>query len=250
MVEMVATRPENRLLRELAELDRGVFTKLVKQMEPVALQSGTLLGQPRAVTDYSYFIESGIVSLVASTRNGSSVEVALVGREGVAGIADALGNQPLPYALVVQLPGLAYRVPKAVIREHILSCSVLHELLMDYSQRVMHQLAQSALCNRFHTSEQRLARWLLLTAERADTNRFELTHDFVAQMVGAPRPVVSASASALRDKGMIDYRRGVLTIRNAARLRRVACECLEAISRASSGNAREAKAPSPRTRRV
>lgn len=238
VVEMVATRPENRLLSELAELDRGVFAKLVNQMEPYALQSGALLGHPRAVTDCSYFVESGIVSLVASTRNGSSVEVALIGREGVAGIADALGNQPPPYALVVQLPGLAYRVPTAVIREHIFSCSALHELLMDYSQRVMHQLAQSALCNRFHTSEQRLARWLLLTAERADTNRFELTHEFVAQMVGAPRPVVSASASALRDKGMIDYRRGVLTIRNAARLRRVACECLEAISRASNGKTR------------
>jgi CRP-like cAMP-binding protein len=216
MVHMVATRPENRLLRELAEADRGVFAKLVKQMEPFALQSGTLLGHARSVTDFSYFIESGIVSLVASTKNGSSVEVALIGREGVAGITDALGNQPLPYALVVQLAGLAYRVPKVVIREHIFSCSTLHELLMDYSQRVMHQLAQSALCNRFHTSEQRLARWLLLTAERADTNRFELTHEFVSQMVGAPRPVVSASASALRDKGMIDYRRGVLTIRNAA----------------------------------
>ena len=233
---MVATRPDNRLLRELAERDRGVFLKLVRQMEPFALQSGATVGLPRAISDFSYFIESGIVSLVASTKNGSSVEVALIGREGVAGIADALGNQPLPYGLVVQLPGLAYRVPKAVIREHILSCSALHELLMDYSQRVMHQLAQSALCNRFHTSEQRLARWLLLTAERADTNRFELTHDFVAQMVGAPRPVVSASASALREKGMIDYRRGVLTIRNATRLRRAACECVDAISRSSNGH--------------
>ena len=236
MAEMVATRPENRLLKELANADRGVFAKLVRQMEPFALQSGAMLGLPRAISDSSYFIESGIVSLVASTKNGSSVEVALIGREGVAGIADALGNQPLPYGLVVQLPGLAYRVPKAVIREHILSCSALHELLMDYSQRVMHQLAQSALCNRFHTSEQRLARWLLLTAERADTNRFELTHEFVSQMVGAPRPVVSASASALREKGMIDYRRGVLTIRNATRLRRAACECVDAISRSSNGN--------------
>ena len=235
MTEMVTTRPENRLLRELAAADRAVFTRLVKQMEPFALQSGATLGNPRAVADYSYFIESGIVSLVATTKNGSSVEVALVGREGVAGIADALGNQPLPYGLVVQIPGLAYRVPKAVIREHIMSCSALHELLMDYSQRVMHQLAQSALCNRFHTSEQRLARWLLLTAERGDTNRFELTHEFVSQMVGAPRPVVSASASALRDKGMIDYRRGVLTIKNPARLRRAACECVDAISRASNG---------------
>jgi CRP-like cAMP-binding protein len=246
MAEMVATRPENRLLRELADADRAVFNRLVKEMEPFALQSGAFLGHRRAVTDYSYFIESGIVSLVASTRNGSSVEVALVGREGVAGIADALGNQPLPYGMVVQVAGLAYRVPKPVIREHILACSALHELLMDYSQRVMHQLAQSALCNRFHTSEQRLARWLLLTSERADTNRFELTHDFVAQMVGAPRPVVSASASALRDKGIIDYRRGVLTIRNAARLRRVACECVDAISRSSNGTAGTSRGPRAR----
>jgi CRP-like cAMP-binding protein len=233
---MATTRPENRLLRQLDEADRGVFAKLIKQMEPYALQSGAHLGHPRSFTEFSYFIESGIVSLVAATKNGSSVEVALIGREGVAGIADALGNQPLPYGLVVQLPGLAYRVPKAVIREHILSCSALHELLMDYSQRMMHQLAQSALCNRFHTSEQRLARWLLLTAERADTNRFELTHDFVSQMVGAPRPVVSASASSLRDKGMIDYRRGVLTIRNATRLRRAACECVDDMMRASNGS--------------
>ena len=125
MVEMTATRPENRVLRELAARDRGVFNKLVKQLEPVALQSGMLLGTPRAISDSSYFIESGIVSLVATTRNGGSVEVALVGREGVAGIADALGNQPLPYALVVQLPGLAYRVPKPVIREHQCSDSPL-----------------------------------------------------------------------------------------------------------------------------
>ena len=245
---MVATRPENRLLRELASVDRAVYTKLVRELEPFALQSGAMLGSPRGVTDFSYFIESGIVSLVASTRNGSSVEVALIGREGVAGITDALGNQPLPYALVVQLPGLAYRVPKAVIREHIFTCSTLHELLMDYSQRVMHQLAQSALCNRFHTSEQRLARWLLLTAERADTNRFELTHEFVSQMVGAPRPVVSASASALRDKGMIDYRRGVLTIRNATRLRRAACECVDAILRSSNGDDGDAGRPALKTK--
>jgi len=153
----------------------------------------------------------------------------------VAGIADALGSRPLPYALVVQLPGLAYRAPKELIREHIFTCSALHELLMNYSQRVMHQLAQSALCNRFHSSVQRLARWLLLTAERADTNRFELTHEFVAQMVGAPRSAVTESASTLREKGIIDYRRGVLTIRNAKRLRKIACECFEAVSCSSNG---------------
>jgi len=141
------------------------------------------------------------------------------------------------------LPGLAYRAPKALIREHIMSCSTLHELLMDYSQRVMHQLAQSAVCNRFHTSVQRLARWLLLTAERAGTTRFELTHELLAQMVGAPRSAVSLAASTLRDKGIIDYRRGVLTIRNTARLHKVACECFDMVSLASRLPAAAAPAP-------
>lgn len=227
---MVAERPGNHVLKALAQRDRRVFSRLARQLEPYALQRGDELGNPHAVAESTYFVESGIVSLVATTRAGDSVEVALIGREGVAGIADALGDDPLPYRLVVQLAGLAYRAPKALVREHILSCSALHVLLMNYSQRVMHQLAQSAVCNRFHTSEQRLARWLLLTAQRADTSRFELTHEFVAQMVGAPRPVVSESAGALREKGIIDYRRGVLTIRNAKKLQRVACECVEAIA--------------------
>ena len=227
---MVPERMGNHVLRELAQSDRSVFDELAKDLEPHPLQRGSVLGMPRVVADFIYFVDSGLVALVASTKSGSSVEVALIGKEGVAGIADALGNQPLPYGLVVQIPGLAYRAPKAVIREHILSCSALHELLMDYSQQVMHQLAQSAVCNRFHTSVQRLARWLLLTAERADTNRFELTHEFVAQMVGAARSAVTEAASTLRDKGIIDYRRGVLTIRDPKRLQKFACECFDAVS--------------------
>jgi CRP-like cAMP-binding protein len=224
------------VLRQLAESDRAVYERLEGDLEPHPMQQGLALCAPRLVSGFVYFIDSGVVSVVASTRNGSSVEVALVGREGVAGLADALGTRPLLYGLTVQLPGLAYRAPKHLIREHILSCSALHELLMDYSQVVMHQLAQSALCNRFHTSVQRLAKWLLLTAERADTNRFELTHEFVAQMVGAPRSAVSESASTLRDKGIIDYRRGVLTIRNHKRLRKIACECVDVVSPSFIGN--------------
>lgn len=229
----VAARMHNAVLGQLAEADRTVFDRLVGDLEPYPLERGAMLGAPRSVSNFSYFIDSGIVSLVASTQTGSSVEVALVGREGVAAIADVLGRRPLPYGMVVQISGLAYRVPRDLIREHILSCSALHALLMDYSQRVMHQLAQSAVCNRFHSSVQRLARWLLLTAERAETSRFELTHEFVAQMVGAPRSAVSEAAATLRDKGIIDYRRGVLTIRNARRLHRIACECYDAVSNAS-----------------
>lgn len=222
-------RTRNDLLQQLARDEPSVSSRLDEFLEPVALERGAVLGPASLPSEWAYFLESGIVSLVAGTRDGNSVEVALVGREGVAGIADALGKQPLPYRLVVQLPGLAYRVPRAVIREHILSCSALHELLMDYSQRVMHQLAQSAVCNRFHTSVERLSRWLLLTAERAETDRFELTHEFMGQMVGAPRSAVSEAAAALRSSGIIDYRRGVVTIRNRRRLQKVACECFEAL---------------------
>jgi CRP-like cAMP-binding protein len=227
---LVPERTRNHILSQLAVSDPDVFSRLMQQLEPHPLQRGTVLGVTRAHIGFIYFIDSGIISLVAETRGGSSVDVALVGREGVAGIADALGNLPLPYRLVVQLPGLAYRAPRHLIREHILSCSTLHGLLMDYSQSVMHQLAQSALCNRFHTSEQRLARWLLLTVERADTKRFEITHELLAQMVGAPRSAVSEAASALRERGIIDYRRGVVTIRSTSRLQKVACECVDAVS--------------------
>lgn len=223
-----AERTRNHVLKQLGASDPDVFARLFDDMEPMALERGMVLGAARSHTNWTYFIESGIVSMVAGTTNGNSVEVGVVGREGVAGIADALGDRPLPYRLIVQLQGLAYRVPKNVIRDHILSCSTLHTLLMAYSQSMMHQLAQSAVCNRFHTSVQRLSRWLLLTAERAETNRFELTHEFVAQMVGAPRSAVSEAAAVLREKKIIDYRRGVLTIRNLKRLQGVSCECFSA----------------------
>ncbi len=227
---MTSDRIHNIVLGELAKTDRKVFLQLMADLDPHPLQRGVVLGAARAQSEFAYFIDSGVVSMVAHTNSGGSVDVALVGREGVAGIADALGAHPLPYGLVVQLPGLAYRAPKALIKEHIMSCSALHVLLMNYSQRVMHQLAQSAVCNRFHTSVQRLARWLLLTAERAETTRFELTHELLAQMVGAPRSAVSQAAATLREKGIIDYRRGVLTIRHAARLHKVACECFDLVS--------------------
>jgi CRP-like cAMP-binding protein len=224
------TGMKNRVLTQLARENSAAHADLVSQLEPIVLRRGGVLGIATRRTEWVYFLESGVVSLIASTRSGSSLEVAVVGREGVAGIADALGQRPLPYGWIVHLSGIAYRAPTSVLRDHIFSCSALHELLMACSQLMMHQLAQSALCNRFHTSVQRLSRWLLLTAERAGTARFELTHEFVGQMVGAPRSAVSEAAATLRRKGIIDYRRGVMTIRNARRLKTTACECFDAVS--------------------
>lgn len=124
-------RTRNGVLRRLAQSDPSVFERLLDEMEPIPLERWAVLGAARARAEWSYFIESGVVSLVASTRDGNSVEVALVGREGVAGIADALGDRLLPYRMIVQLPGFAFRAPKQVLRDHILTCSALHALLMD-----------------------------------------------------------------------------------------------------------------------
>lgn len=229
-VEHVPVR--NGLLAQLANANRKVYDEVLADLEPIPLERGALLGAARERAEWVYFVDSGIVSLVASTSSGQSVEVAVVGREGAAGVADALGNGGLPYRLIVQQRGLAYRVRTRIINEHVLSCSALHELLMTYSQYLIHQLTQSAVCNRFHTSVQRLARWLLLTGERAGTNELELTHEFVAQMVGAPRSAVTQAAAELRSKGVIEYRRGLVTIRNPRRLHKAACECYDAVVKA------------------
>lgn len=233
---MTIERTRNRVLGEFSRSSPEASSRFFAEMEAVSLERHAILATSRERAEYVYFVESGIVTLVASTRAGNSLGVAIVGRDGVVGISDALGRHPLPYGWVVQVPGYAHRVPTAVVRHHILSCTDLHELLMAYSQLVMHQLAQSALCNRFHTSVQRLARWLLLTAARAGTTRFELTHEFIAQMVGAPRSAVTQAAASLRVKNIIDYRRGVLTIRNVKRLHKASCECFDSMSQASSGD--------------
>lgn len=226
------TTMRNRILREFARSSPAEFAKFAEALEPTVLERGAVLGTARTRTESVYFVESGIVSLVATTSAGHSLDVAIIGSEGVAGVADALGQYPLPYAWVVQLQGHAYRAPTAVLRDHILSCSDLHGQLMAYSQLVVHQLAQSAVCNRFHSSLQRLSRWLLLTADRAGTEHLLLTHELMAQMLGAPRSAVTQAAAKLRKEGIIEYHRGVLTIRSTDRLQATACECFGSLERA------------------
>lgn len=223
---------QNAILRNFARANPEAFARFSSRLEPVTLARGAVLGTARSRTDYVYFVESGVISVLATTQAGGSLDVAIIGSEGVAGIADALGQHPLPYGWVVQLPGTALRLPTVILREHILSCSDLHELLMAYSQLVMHQLAQSAVCNCFHTVPQRLARWLLLISERAGTRQIEITHELMAQMVGAPRSAVTQAAARLRRAGLIAYQRGVLTICSVDGLHHVACECFDSIAQA------------------
>jgi CRP-like cAMP-binding protein len=246
---MNTNRINNGLLRHLAKSAPEVFAHVADELEPVPLDRWARLCGAHERHRWVYFPDSGVVSLVGATAEGESVQIAFVGNEGVAGIADALGIQSMPFGLIVQLPGLAYRLPSTVAKQHVFSCTALHDLLMAHAQSMIIQLAQSAICNRFHTAVQRLSRWLFLTSGRAKSDRFELTHDFVAEMVGGPRTAVSQAAATLRRLGIIDYERGVMIIRNRTQLHRMACECADAVSSVVRSDGAGATSPARRSPR-
>lgn len=195
----------------------------------VHLARGQVVAEASHPAPGVYFPTTSVLSLVGATEGGATVEVAIVGREGMASISSALGHIRLPFRVVAQIEGDAWRVPSAVMARQLKDCGVLHERLLQYSYEVIGQVGQSAICNRFHNAKQRLARWLLMTADRAGSRDLPLTHEFISDMVGGPRSAVTEAAAALREEGAIDYRRGLLSIRSMPRLREVACECYGAV---------------------
>ncbi len=166
---------------------------------------------------------------MGTTETGATVEVAVIGREGVASVSALLGRNRLPFRVVTHVSGKAWRLPTDAVARQLRDCAEFHERLLAYSEAVIVQVGQSAICNRFHNARQRLARWLLMTIDRTGLRPLPLTHEFISYMVGGPRSAVTEAASALRDSGAIDYRRGMLTVRDLARLRQEACDCYDAV---------------------
>lgn len=216
----------NRLLKNLKAEE---FEILQPHLQQVTITRGTVLTEATQPARHLYFPETAVLCLVGATETGATVEVALVGREGVASVSAALGRQRLPFRVVVQVEGTALRVATDVVTRELKRCRHLHEQLMIYSHSMIAQVGQSAICNRFHTSKQRLARWLLMTADRVESRELPLTHEFIAHMVGGPRSAVTEAAAALRASGAIDYSRGRITIKSVPRLRQQSCECYEAV---------------------
>jgi CRP-like cAMP-binding protein len=211
----------------LEGLDQSELAALVSASQDMPLERGDLIAEAGQPAPYVYFPTQGVLSLVGTTASGGTVELAVVGNEGVASVSSILGRNVLPFRVVAQVPGRAIRIPTNVIAAVVSDCGPLHHRLLDYTHQVIAQVAQSAICNRFHTAKQRLARWLLMTADRADTNELPLTHEFISYMVGGPRSAVTEAAAELRESGAIAYRRGLITISNAERLREQSCECYE-----------------------
>jgi CRP-like cAMP-binding protein len=223
---MVVAETTNDILAGLNPHELGL---LQEASEEIALARGQVVAEVGQVASHVYFPLAGVLSLVGTTGGGATVEVAVVGNDGVASLSSVFGGSGIPFRVVTQVPGRALKIPTEVVGSMIVECGELHERLLRYAGQLMAQLSQSAVCNRFHNARQRLARWLLMTADRAASNELLLTHEFISYMVGGPRSAVTEAASELRESGAIDYRRGLIIIRDNALLSGQSCECYAAV---------------------
>lgn len=219
---MVRPQTTNAILSGLNEREASA---LHAAAEDVALERGALIAEAGDPGPFVYFPTEGVLSLIGTTAGGCTVEVAVVGPEGVASVSSILGDRLLPFRVVAQVPGRAVRVPTATVTQLTADCGELHDRILTYTHHLIAQVAQSAICNRFHSAKQRLARWLLMIADRTASNELPLTHEFISFMVGGPRSAVTEAASELREHGAIDYRRGLIVLRDVQKLREQACEC-------------------------
>src|SRR5260221_2973029 len=185
---------------------------MATKLRPVPITLGQTIYEPENRIDYVYFVTEGVVSLLATLENGATVEAGVIGSEGMVGIPIILGVKSTPNLALVQSAGSAMRMKAADISAEFRNVGVLPDVLLRFTHTLFTQVAQTAACNRLHTVDQRLARWLLLTHDRVQGGSFVLTQDFLSRMLGVRRAGVSVAASMLKQRGLIDYERGTITI--------------------------------------
>ena len=231
----------NRILNALS---RSEFERLSEHLERVNLSGGEVLYHPEQPITHVYFPNRGTVSLVSVFEGGGSVEVGMVGNEGMFGVCVFLGSMTTPLLAQVQLPGEGLRMRSDVLRREFAKGGLLQDLLLRYTQAFIMQVSQVAACNRAHPVEARLAKWLLMCEDRAHSKELELTHEFIAEMLGIRRAGVTEAAFGFKEAGLIRYRRGHVTITDRAGLEEASCECYPILrrefSRLVGGNGRAA----------
>lgn len=211
----------------LAGLPRADYQRLAGKLEPVTLAFGEILYEPGEQVRYVYFPGDSLMSLLIVIDGRLALEVGLVGREGMMGMAFAMGTSISPVRALVQGAGSALRMEAAAFRRELrLSASLQRELHL-YNHALMIQFAQTAACNRFHVVAARLARRLLMTRDRLCSDQFRLTHEFLGQVLGVRRVGVTKAAHALKKRKLIDYSRGNISILNGRGLEAAACSCYE-----------------------
>jgi CRP-like cAMP-binding protein len=221
------TARRNRLL---AALPRRDLDHLLAALDPVALPLHQMLFRADEPFEYVHFPIDGIVSLTGSVENEPMVEVAMIGNEGMVGLSAFLEARATALNALVQMEGNAMRMRVAALKKET-KRGALNKVLRQYTQALFNQVAQGAVCNRVHSMEERLARWLLTSRDRLQTPEFPLTQEFMARMLGVRRATVNETASALQQAGLIRYNRGRITIVDLERLKETSCACYDIIKR-------------------
>src|SRR3984893_18072694 len=231
------TDPSGRPIKNhiLLSIPDEEYNLLRPHLEFVDLENHLVLQEPRGRIEYGYFLNQGMVSLVVATIDGRSVEVGLVGREGIVGALLTVGLDQSPYRAVVQISGEGVRLRARMLKSTLASAPNLHLLLNRYAHMQGLQMAQIAACNRLHDIDQRLARWLLMSQDRVDSQLLPLTHEFLAQMLGTGRPSVTLAAGVLESNGLIENMRGLVKVLNRKSLEQAACECYGVIQHFNGG---------------
>lgn len=224
---MTSSKPrvpiQNRIL---SALPTKKYKDLLSNLQPVFLNLSQVLYDAGDPVRYVYFPNSAMISLIAIREDGGrSVEVGVVGEEGMLGTSAFLGNPVAHNKALVQLAGSALRVRVDVLREAVEGGGPLHSLLHGYTQVVLTQITRSAVCNRFHNLRERLARWLLITHDHAKSDTFPMTHEFMSHLLGARRVDVTKSANALQKADLVSYHRGQVTVVDRQGLEEASCNC-------------------------
>jgi CRP-like cAMP-binding protein len=216
----------------LAALPTAEFERLAAHLELVPLPLGEVLYEPGGQLQHAYFPTTAIVSLHYVMESGASAETAGVGNEGVVGISLFMGGDTTPSSAVVQTAGHAYRLPSRLLKEEFKRGGLMQHLLLRYTQALITQVTQTAVCNRHHSVEQQLCRWLLLTLDRGVSSReLVITQELVASMLGVRREGITEAAAKLKQAGLISYRRGHISVLDRSGLESRVCECYAVVKK-------------------
>ena len=222
-VESVDSNPNHNHL--LAALPQQECRDWMALLEPVDMPLGQVLYEPRVALEYVYFPTTAIVSLLYVMENGASAEIAMVGNEGIVGISLFMGGDSTPSRAVVQSGGKGYRLLAQVMKDEFNRAGPVLQLLLRYTQALITQMSQIAVCNRHHSVDQQLCRWLLQSLDRSQNNELMMTQELIANMLGVRREGVTESAVKLQQAGFIRYARGHISVLNRTGLERRTCEC-------------------------
>ena len=223
----IRSKMPNRLL---AALPAAELTRIMPALDHVELKLGEILHEAGGPQNYFSFPGTCIVSLIGELNNGDSAELSLIGREGGVGLALVLGGGTTTTRATVQSAGTALRWKATALQRELKFCGAVLRMMLRYTQSVWAQTAQSALCNRHHSLEQQLCRWLLLSLDRVDGSQIRMTQQLIADMLGVRREGVVLAAKKLQRRGWISYSRGVITVLNRTALEGHVCECYQAVN--------------------